>query len=111
MKAIVWSKPACVFCEKAKNLLKRKGIEDADALGGGDASEIGLAARAGETLGLARACVRIAGRTKCLLGVQRADLEVYSVKNLREERWEGRGEEEKKREISQEVVLLVLADG
>ena len=27
MKAIVWSKPACVFCEKAKNLLKSKGIE------------------------------------------------------------------------------------
>ena len=27
MKAIVWSKPACVFCEKAKNLLKTKGIE------------------------------------------------------------------------------------
>ena len=27
MKAIVWSKPGCVFCEKAKNLLKNKGIE------------------------------------------------------------------------------------
>ena len=27
MKAVVWSKPACVFCEKAKNLLKNKGIE------------------------------------------------------------------------------------
>mgnify|MGYP003119903553 FL=1 len=27
MKAIVWSKPACVFCEKAKNLLQSKGIE------------------------------------------------------------------------------------
>lgn len=27
MKAIVWSKPACVFCEKAKTLLKMKGIE------------------------------------------------------------------------------------
>ena len=27
MKAIVWSKPACVFCEKAKSLLKMKGIE------------------------------------------------------------------------------------
>ena len=27
MKAIVWSNPACVFCEKAKSLLKAKGIE------------------------------------------------------------------------------------
>ena len=27
MKAIVWSKPACGFCVKAKNLLKSKGIE------------------------------------------------------------------------------------
>ena len=27
MKAIVWSKPACAFCEKAKSLLKMKGIE------------------------------------------------------------------------------------
>ena len=27
MKAVVWSKPACAFCEKAKNLLKNKGIE------------------------------------------------------------------------------------
>ena len=27
MKAIVWSKPACPFCVKAKNLLKSKGIE------------------------------------------------------------------------------------
>ena len=27
MKAVVWSKPACVFCEKAKGLLKMKGIE------------------------------------------------------------------------------------
>ena len=27
MKAIVWSKPACTFCEKAKSLLKMKGIE------------------------------------------------------------------------------------
>ena len=27
MKAVVWSKPACVFCEKAKRLLKSKGIE------------------------------------------------------------------------------------
>ena len=27
MKAIVWSKPACVYCEKAKSLLKMKGIE------------------------------------------------------------------------------------
>ena len=27
MKAVVWSKPACPFCAKAKNLLKNKGIE------------------------------------------------------------------------------------
>jgi glutaredoxin 3 len=27
MKAVVWSKPACPFCVKAKNLLKNKGIE------------------------------------------------------------------------------------
>ena len=27
MKAVVWSKPACVFCEKTKRLLKSKGIE------------------------------------------------------------------------------------
>ena len=27
MKAVVWSKPACPYCEKAKNLLKMKGIE------------------------------------------------------------------------------------
>ena len=27
MKAIVWSKPQCVFCDKAKNLLKLEGIE------------------------------------------------------------------------------------
>ena len=27
MKAVVWSKPACAFCEKAKSLLKMKGIE------------------------------------------------------------------------------------
>ena len=27
MKAIVWSKPACPFCEKAKSLLKMKCIE------------------------------------------------------------------------------------
>ena len=27
MKAIVWSKPACVFCVKAKALLKSRGIE------------------------------------------------------------------------------------
>ena len=27
MKAIVWSKPACGFCVKAKSLLKSKGIE------------------------------------------------------------------------------------
>jgi len=28
MKAVVWSKPACPYCGKAKNLLKNKGIED-----------------------------------------------------------------------------------
>ena len=27
MKAVVWSKPACGYCDKAKNLLKNKGIE------------------------------------------------------------------------------------
>ena len=27
MKAIVWSKDACPFCDQAKNLLKLKGIE------------------------------------------------------------------------------------
>ena len=27
MKAIVWSKPDCPYCDKAKNLLKHKGIE------------------------------------------------------------------------------------
>ena len=27
MKAIVWSKPMCPFCDKAKNLLKTKGIQ------------------------------------------------------------------------------------
>ena len=27
MKAIVWSKPACGYCVKAKNLLEAKGIE------------------------------------------------------------------------------------
>lgn len=27
MKAIVWSKNACPFCDQAKNLLKLKGIE------------------------------------------------------------------------------------
>lgn len=27
MKAVVWSKPSCVYCEKAKSLLKSKGIE------------------------------------------------------------------------------------
>ena len=27
MKAVVWSKPQCVFCEKAKGLLRLEGIE------------------------------------------------------------------------------------
>ena len=27
MKAVVWSKPACPYCDKAKNLLKTKGID------------------------------------------------------------------------------------
>ena len=27
MNAVVWSKPACPFCVKAKNLLQSKGIE------------------------------------------------------------------------------------
>tara|TARA_B100001093_G_C26034320_1_gene679342 strand:+ start:100 stop:327 length:228 start_codon:yes stop_codon:yes gene_type:complete len=27
MKAVVWSKPACPYCTKAKSLLKTKGIE------------------------------------------------------------------------------------
>ena len=27
MKAIVWSKDACPFCDQAKNLLKMKGVE------------------------------------------------------------------------------------
>ena len=27
MKAIVWSKPACGYCVKSKNLLQAKGIE------------------------------------------------------------------------------------
>jgi len=27
MKAIVWSKNACPFCDQAKNLLKSQGIE------------------------------------------------------------------------------------
>jgi glutaredoxin len=26
MKAVVWSKPSCVYCEKSKALLKSKGI-------------------------------------------------------------------------------------
>lgn len=27
MKAVVWSKPACPYCDQAKALLKLKGIE------------------------------------------------------------------------------------
>ena len=27
MKAIVWSKNQCTFCDQAKNLLKSKGVE------------------------------------------------------------------------------------
>lgn len=27
MKAVVWSKNQCTFCDQAKNLLKSKGIE------------------------------------------------------------------------------------
>ena len=27
MKAVVWSKDSCPFCDQAKNLLKMKGIE------------------------------------------------------------------------------------
>ena len=27
MKAVVWSKNSCPFCDQAKNLLKSKGIE------------------------------------------------------------------------------------
>ena len=27
MKAIVWTKPGCTFCDMAKGLLKQKGIE------------------------------------------------------------------------------------
>ena len=27
MKAVVWSKPACPFCDQAKALLKLKGID------------------------------------------------------------------------------------
>ena len=27
MKAIIWSKDSCPFCDQAKNLLKLKGIE------------------------------------------------------------------------------------
>ena len=27
MKAVVWSKDACPFCDQAKNLLKLKGID------------------------------------------------------------------------------------
>ena len=27
MKAVIWSKPSCVYCDKAKQLMKVKGIE------------------------------------------------------------------------------------
>ena len=27
MKAVIWSKPACPYCDKAKSLMKMKGVE------------------------------------------------------------------------------------
>ena len=27
MKAVIWSKPSCVYCDKAKQLMKVKGID------------------------------------------------------------------------------------
>ena len=36
MKAVVWSKDACPFCDQAKALLKMKGIEFEERKVGGD---------------------------------------------------------------------------
>jgi glutaredoxin 3 len=36
MKAVVWSKDQCPFCEQAKALLKMKGIEIEERKVGGD---------------------------------------------------------------------------
>ena len=36
MKAVVWSKDACPFCDQAKALLKYKGIEFEERKVGGD---------------------------------------------------------------------------
>ena len=30
MKAVIWSKPACPYCDKSKALMKMKGIEYED---------------------------------------------------------------------------------
>ena len=30
MKAVIWSKPSCVYCDKAKQLMKVKGIDYED---------------------------------------------------------------------------------
>lgn len=39
MKAVVWSKEQCPFCEQAKTLLKMKGIEFEERKVGGDWSK------------------------------------------------------------------------
>lgn len=36
MKAVVWSKEQCPFCDQAKSLLKMKGIEFEERKVGGD---------------------------------------------------------------------------
>ena len=36
MKAVVWSKPACPFCVKAKNLVKTLGFEYTEKMFGKD---------------------------------------------------------------------------
>jgi glutaredoxin len=36
MKAVIWSKDACPFCDQAKALLKMKGIEFEERKVGGD---------------------------------------------------------------------------